>query len=276
MTRKQMALLIGINAVVSAAITLLLVIIILPRISREVGIPIAGQPATAASPGETAAPAAAEPVASPTPIVHIVRSGDTISGLALDYEVSEEDIVAANQLQNPDFLQVGAKLLIPVGGVQSATPTWTPVPTASDTPLPFNPPSVDMTATAEVAASGTLSLPVATLSPAPGTGELRVEITEVIGAGQAAEERVLLTNLGERLADLQGWTLSDNDGNTYTFPNVRLWPGGSVTVYTHSGQDGSPPNSFYWNKLVAIWSPGEPVTLKDSAGQVISSSTVGR
>ncbi len=275
-----MVFLIAINAVISTLITLLLVVVILPAVDVEP--PIVEQPTTVAAavtspdPQTTVAEAqAAEPEPNATPLVHTVRPGDTISGLALEYDVPGEDIIAANQLQDPDFLQAGARLIIPVGGVQSLpTATLTAVPTNTSTPLPFDPPSVAMTATAEAAARPTSSLPTATGSPGSVTGELAVKISEVIGAGQAEQERVVITNLGERLADMQGWILSDGQGNTYTFPNLRLWPGGNVTVHTHEGEDGSPVNNFYWNNPVAVWLPGKVVTLTDAAGNLVSSYTV--
>jgi LysM repeat protein len=280
-TRKQMAFLIGVNAVVSTLITLLLVLVILPAAGvREVTVAPA---ATTAPAGQQATPAEAGPVPSATPVIHTVQAGDSISALAMEYGLPQEDIIAANQLENPNLLQVGSKLLIPVGGLPPASPTWTAVPTASDTPLPFEPPSAEMTAEAldaestQVAAQegATASSSSSMSTTIPAAGELQIEITEVIGPGQADEERVVITNLGERLADMQGWTLTDGEGNTYTFPNFRLWRGGNVTVHTHIGQDGNPPNNFYWNKLVAVWSLGEVVTLKDAAGDVISTYSVG-
>lgn len=279
-TRKQMAFLIGVNAVMSTLITLLLVLLILPALG--VRQPAVQEASTATSPDRQAAEdtrlaAEAGPASSATPVVHTVRSGDTISGLALEYDVPEQDIIAANQLQNPNFLQVGTNLVIPVGGLAAATPTWTAVPTASDTPLPFEPPSADLTATAEATSSlpATVAEGTRLAATMPAAGEFQIEITEVIGAGEADQERVVITNHGERLADMQAWTLSDGEGNTYTFPNFRLWPGGNVTVHTHIGQDGSPPGNFYWNKLVAMWAPGEVVTLKDAAGDVVFSYSVG-
>jgi LysM repeat protein len=272
-TRKQMIFLIGINALISALITLLLVVVILPRLDWQ--LLTVEQSTALASPGpQTTTPAEAGAVPSATPVVHTVSAGDTISGLALEYDVPEEDIIAANQLQNPDFLQVGTKLVIPVGGVQLATATLTPVPTNTNTPLPFEPPSVDMTATAGAAASATAAPLEPTESTRPVTGEVQVEITEVVAAGQAEEEQVVISNVGEQVADLQGWTLSDGQGNTYTFPNFRLWRDGSVTVHTRRGEDGSPVSSLYWGKLVAIWFPGKVVTLKDADDNLVSSYTV--
>lgn len=272
MTRKQMAFLIGVNAVVSTVITLLLVLIILPAVGVQQ--PMTQQPTTAAPSGTEVTDSGEGPQPSATPVIYTVRPGDNITALALEYDVPAEDIVAANQLENPNFLQVGTKLIIPVGGLQPATPTWTAVPTASDTPLPFNPPSADMTATVVAQTEPTMS-PGSPAATVPVTGELELKITEVIGAGQAEQERVVITNQGQRLADMQGWTLSDGEGNTYTFPNFRLWQGGNVTVHTRIGDDGSPPSNFYWNKLIAMWSSGEVVTLKDAAGDVISTYVVG-
>jgi LysM repeat protein len=268
MTRKQMAFIVAVNAVVSTLITLLLVLIILPAVGTPEPAPsteptqaVAGQPT---SPGSGTGPTA-------TPIVHVVASGDTISGLALRYDVPAEDIIAANQLQNPNFLQLGMRLTIPVGGVPLATATLTPVPTATETPLPVVPPSAERTATAAAAADATATgLP----TPVPSTGELKVEITEIIGVGQEDQEQVVITNAGARLADMQGWTLRDSDGNEFVFPNFRLWQDGSATVHTRMGQDGNPPSHFYWKKLEPVWSAGEEATLENAAGEAVSTYVV--
>ena len=129
-----------------------------------------------------------------------------------------------------------------------------------------------MTATAAIEAGATVTtMP----TPLPSTGELQIEITEVIGAGEVDQERVVITNAGDRLADMQSWTLNDADGNTYIFPNFRLWAEGNVIVHTRIGQDGNPPSNFFWGKLEAIWSLGEVVTLKDAEGEVLATYAVG-
>jgi hypothetical protein len=164
------------------------------------------------------------------------------------------------------------ELIIPIGGVPVATATFTPAPTATDTPIPFEPPSADMTATAAAEAGATATgLP----TPLPASGELQIEIGEILGAGDVEEENVVISNLGQRLADMQGWTLSDADGNVYTFPNFRLWGNGSsVTVHSRIGQDGNPPANFFWGKLEAIWSAGEVATLKNAEGVVVATQVV--
>lgn len=57
-------------------------------------------------------------------VTYIVESGDTLSGIAARYGVTVEEIVAENDLENPDVLQVGQVLMIPV----TLEPTVTPSP----------------------------------------------------------------------------------------------------------------------------------------------------
>jgi LysM repeat protein len=270
MTRKQVAFIIGLNAVISAVISVVVVLIFAPP-GQEAPAGATTMPTSSVMNTQTVGE---EVMPTVEVVLHVVKAGDTISGMAFQYDVPEEDIIAANQLENPNFLQVGVQLIIPIGGVpQQATATFTPAPTATNTPLPFDPPSADMTATV-AAELGATTTPLPT--PLPSSGELTVEITEVLGAGQVDQERVVITNLGETLASMQDWTLSGADGNVYAFPNFRLWGGGGVTVHTRVGQDGNPPANFYWGKLEPVWSLGDVVTLKDAQGAVLATYTVGR
>jgi LysM repeat protein len=274
MTRKQVAFIIVVNAVISAAISVVITLLLAPAAQPRTQISSEAESSSIelTSAGAVATQAVAATTPTPEQVIHVVQPGDTISGLALQYDVPGEDIIAANQLENPNFLQVGVPLIIPVGGLLEATATFTPAPTPTDTPIPFEPPSADMTAAA-AAELGLTTTPLPT--PLPSTGELQVEITEVLGVGQVDQERVVISNLGDRLADMQGWTLTDADGNVYVFTNFRLWPGGNVTVHTRIGQDGNPPANFYWGKLEAVWSTGEVVVLKDAGGMTLSTSVVG-
>lgn len=64
------------------------------------------------------------PFVTPTPVVYVVRSGDSLEFIAGMYGVSVEDLVEANQLEDPDRLRVGQELLIPA-------PRSTPIPKPS-------------------------------------------------------------------------------------------------------------------------------------------------
>ena len=70
---------------------------------------------------------------SPTPVTYVVQKGDTLVAIAVKYGVSVEALQAANNNVQPEFLAIGAVLLIPPpeGGppvVASGLPTATAVP----------------------------------------------------------------------------------------------------------------------------------------------------
>ena len=48
-------------------------------------------------------------------VEHVVETGQSLSAIASAYKVKAEDIIAANNLQNPNALRVGQKLFIPNG-----------------------------------------------------------------------------------------------------------------------------------------------------------------
>ena len=49
----------------------------------------------------------------PTPFVHIVERGESLSEIAAMYEVELEDIVALNDISNPNRIRIGQEILIP-------------------------------------------------------------------------------------------------------------------------------------------------------------------
>ncbi|MGC9394985.1 MAG: LysM peptidoglycan-binding domain-containing protein [Anaerolineae bacterium] len=85
--------------------------------------------------------AMADLTATPTPsadeankVVHTVKAGDTLSEIAKSYEVTVDEIVAANDLGS-DIIWVGQELTIPVPPPPpTETPTATATPTATSTP----------------------------------------------------------------------------------------------------------------------------------------------
>lgn len=66
-----------------------------------------------------------------TYILHTVRSGDTVSGLATLYSSTVDAIAQANSLSNAGLIYVGQVLVIPVRGDANRPPTFTPAPTQS-------------------------------------------------------------------------------------------------------------------------------------------------
>lgn len=54
------------------------------------------------------------PTATPTPVIYVVKSGDTLLQIALQYGVDVEALAARNGIDDPRSLQTGARLVIPL------------------------------------------------------------------------------------------------------------------------------------------------------------------
>ena len=117
-------------AVIAGAIAIAaLILFMLPAL---IGI---GGPSATPSPSATAAAApsaSAEPTAppQPTPVVYIVKTGDTMSKIAKKFGVTLDELIAANKatIKNPDKLAVGDQVIIPTAGGASATPSGSAAP----------------------------------------------------------------------------------------------------------------------------------------------------
>lgn len=226
MTRRRLpvAALIGINVAISIVTTLLVLVIwdsrrepetlVLPTfsgVSAQTGASgeLEGEPAGAA-PVESAQgveadtggePGAAPPAASGNQdsVIHVIQAGDTLFDLSLQYDVSLEDIVIANNLESPEvLLDVGQELIMPIGGLP---PTLTPTPTE---PVPTQ--AIELT-------------PIPTVTPQP-SGEVNVIIQDVLFPGDVTREAIFVINEGAKL-DMEGWTLSDEQGQRVRLPAIR-------------------------------------------------------
>lgn len=197
-------------------------------------------------------------------IEHTIADGDTIFALAQEYGVDGFTMLEVNGMTEDDAtdLQIGDKIIVPVEGcpieqiiaqlgqaTEEVGAEATSEATAEQTESPAN---VTPTVT-----------PTITLAPTATDSE--VEIVEVINAGDVTAEGVRIRNNGLVL-DITGWTLSDQDGNQYTFAEQLMFSNSVLTLYTYSGQDT--PISRYWGLEVPVWQPGDVVTLKDANGKV--------
>ncbi|MCA9872256.1 MAG: lamin tail domain-containing protein [Ardenticatenaceae bacterium] len=183
------------------------------------------------------------------PTTHTVQAGETLGSISTRYEVSIEDIMAANGIDNPNFLSIGQELIIPIGGL--ATPTAVP----TDTPQPGIPPT-----------------PIPT-EAASDQGEADVQIGEVAGPGDLAAEAVQIVNSGTRQIGLAGWKISDESGFVYTFGQVTLFgEGAGILIHTETGANG--PTDLYWGLESPVWESGETVTLTDASGSVQDTYTI--
>jgi LysM repeat protein len=259
MNRRQLAFIIILNALISLAIALGVAWFIDARrpdpeelaalypaaatagsASLVVMTPSGGAPPT---PADTATPPPAQPD-PPTALageeqIHVVQAGESLSSIAERYGVGLSEIVAANNLQNPDFVFSGQRLRIPARG-------------------------------AVVNSSTTISQTTPAQDPASATQGIR--IGKVDAPGDLAQEVTVIINDGSTAVNLQGWQLSRENGPAYSLGSVILFPGSSVRVITRAGTDSSV--DFYWNQGAAVWQPGSVARLFNEQGQLVVSYTI--
>ncbi len=266
---RGLLVLVAIPALVSLGVTLLVLslldsqrlrspeVIELPTNSSTAQIPprstVPEPGQTGGGAGQVAAQASPTSGACQNP-VHIVTSGETLSTIAEQYGVSTDDVTTMNKqidsAFNPDLLSVGQQLVIPVCGLP--TPTATLLPT--NTPFP------------------TLNIPtpIATATEVP-PGTVSVKILRVLSPGDITREGVSILNSGSPV-DLNGWKLSSGRSKDFIFPALRLFTGGSVTVFSGVGENTA--INLYWGLNEAIWRTGDNVTLMDASGKMQAQYTV--
>jgi len=96
--------------------------------------------------------------------------------------------------------------------------------------------------------------------------DIPVKISSVVGAGTASAEIAVVKFEGEGQLNLAGWQLKDEDGNTFTFPQLTLYPNGAVQVHTVAGTDTV--IDLYWGLRDPVWQSGEDAKLFDSQGNL--------
>jgi hypothetical protein len=104
------------------------------------------------------------------------------------------------------------------------------------------------------------------VSTADLQSDIPVKISSVVGAGTVNAEIAVVKFEGEGQLNLAGWQLKDEDGNTFTFPQLTLYPNGAVQVHSVSGTDTV--IDLYWGLRDPIWQAGEDAKLFDSQGNL--------
>ena len=112
---------------------------------------------------------------------------------------------------------------------------------------------------AAIPVQGESAVPAATLEQ---DEQIPVEIVSVVGAGTLSAEVVVVRYNGEGELALSEWQLKDDDGNTFTFPQLTLYTNGAVQVHTASGSDTVV--DLYMGLRDPIWESGESARLYDA------------
>ncbi len=131
---------------------------------------------------------------TPTPFVHVIRKGDTLLGIALQYGVSVEALQEANPALDPNLMPIGATVVIPLSEENPAgLPTPTPIP------LPLGPvacyPQTDGGGWCLVVVQNPTSTPVEALTGWLRWGEVQTDLQALANLLPAGERTVLLAHL---------------------------------------------------------------------------------
>jgi LysM repeat protein len=294
----QLALIIGVNAVISLVISIGVVLLAgrtaLPGEVATPATPVTNPtPQTAANANGTPMGEGSQLAATPTnlpgqPTTYQVQSGDTLTLIAEKFGVSLADIMTANGLDNQDFIRAGQELIIPVGGLATPTSTFTLVPLPTDTPLPFDPPTplptgavvppepvatIDATPLLSPTASPTSRPPTPTVLPTftpPPFKEVKVVVSEIIAPGDLFEETLVILNQGAGTS-LKDWKLEGSLLGVITFPDIFLYSG-SIRIHTVAGENT--PSDLYLNQGEAAWAPGTTIILSNANSAEVSRFTV--
>ncbi len=178
-------------------------------------------------------------------MTYTVETGDTLGAIAVKFSITVAEIIAANEIANPDALEVGQVLIIRRPLVTLSTHTALP---------------------AEEIETAT---PVPTSTTVPLTGESRVIIDSVIGAGDLGSERAFLKRVGPGEISLTGWQLVAENGDVFNFPQLILFESGAVFIHTREGQTTAV--ALYWELDHAVWESGDTVVLIDDQGEIHTS-----
>jgi LysM repeat protein len=252
MRTRTWAIFIAVNVIVSALV-MLTILFVWERVhtsAPSTPTPTLMHPATEEAVSTPIAPLVASPT-PPGPPTYTVQEGDTLGAIARTYDIAIEDLMTANGLADPNVLQVGQTLIIPTAPLP--TPTANP---SAEAPLESAPTAVP------------LPTPLPTLTP---SGPPLVEIGQVLGSGDLTAEVVIMRNSGGAIS-LEGWMLSDAEGNTFTFPALILFSDTQARVHSTAGS--SMPSDLYWGRATPAWNGGELITLRDAAGNVVDTYIV--
>ncbi|MFD3621642.1 lamin tail domain-containing protein [Streptomyces sp. NPDC058676] len=88
------------------------------------------------------------------------------------------------------------------------------------------------------------------------------------------KEWVELTNNTRRAVNLDGWTLQDEDGHTYTFDHYRL--DGRATVRIHTGEGRDTDTDLYQDRRHYVWdNRSDTATLRNDRDRFIDDESWG-
>ncbi|MCX4704334.1 lamin tail domain-containing protein [Streptomyces sp. NBC_01373] len=135
---------------------------------------------------------------------------------------------------------------------------------------------------AAAAVIGAVALP-ASAADHPRADRTRVEISSVQYDSPGRDNRsnrslnkewVELSNASRYSVNLDGWTLTDEDGRTYTFDGYRL--DGRATVRIHTGEGRDTRTDLFQDRRHYVWdNDSDTATLRNHRGRFIDDASWG-
>lgn len=112
-------------------------------------------------------------------------------------------------------------------------------------------------------------MPPPTPTATPVVPDLSITFIEHDLGDDLPSEYARIQSYAPSFVDMTGWTLSDEDGNTFNFPSFALNPGAFVRVWTKAGASGA--TDLYWGLGAPVWDDDhECAGLRDGAGHLAS------
>jgi hypothetical protein len=203
-------------------------------------------------------------------ILHTVKEGDTPFGIAEQYGADGFALMEVNGLNDTAAanMQIGDTLIVPLEGCTLTAADLNPTEEGDEVLS-----STAVEETEDVTPTRGAATPTVrpTVTIPPTAANAKVTLLDVTDAGDVTAEGVEIENTGDTV-NIARWTLSDADGNEFTFPEQFLFSNARVTVYTRAGSNTA--IAFYWGRDASVWEAGDVVTLKDDDGVVQSTYRV--
>jgi LasA protease len=148
---------------------------------------------------------------------YVVQRGDTLGEIAQRYSVSVDELVRANSLLNPNSLEVGQILTIPVVPPQPTGPSTKLIP---DSELVYGPLSSSLDIAAFIHDKG--GFLAGYFQDVNGTNVNAAQVVELISQNYSVNPRLLLAILEYRTGWLSNPTIDPNQGRT-PFGYIDEW-----------------------------------------------------
>ncbi|MET8164011.1 lamin tail domain-containing protein [Streptomyces sp. NPDC005329] len=130
---------------------------------------------------------------------------------------------------------------------------------------------------------GAMALPASASDHArPNRPEVRISAVQYDAPGRDDRSRsslnkewVELTNTTRHTINLDGWTLKNEDGRTYTFHHYRLEGRSTVRVHTGEGRDSR--RDLFQDRNKEVWdNRSDTATLRNDHGRFVDDESWGR